>query len=198
MPEVYVLNKWEPCPYDGLEFDTTSKGDFKDLSPFYLHLPGFPNVLIENLWQFSKVYPRYAKLKEGGQFNNPFDYDPTDEYFRWRNRGWLSNRAHRHPLGKGAKPLYSFVDFGKRKLGYVEARKKIYIPAYAAAVQEQSTTFSKIEKAFESGNNIILRDFDGYDYIKMGLSVPDLIHNTKRPLGHSFVIMALLKGELRC
>ena len=33
---IRVLNKFETNTYGGVEVDTTSRGGFKDLSPFYL------------------------------------------------------------------------------------------------------------------------------------------------------------------
>jgi hypothetical protein len=63
---VFVLNKFQPNPYPhAVEVDTTSKGSFKDLSPFYLGpfvAGGLQCNIFENLWQYSKLYPQHSYL----------------------------------------------------------------------------------------------------------------------------------------
>jgi hypothetical protein len=46
------------------------------------------------------------------------------------------------------------------------------------------------------GDNIALRDFDGYDHIKMGMTFEQVVMNPKKPLGHAFIIYGLLTGDL--
>jgi hypothetical protein len=93
-------------------------------------------------------------------------------------------------MGKGAKPLFSYWD-GKR-LTYVEARKEIYIPLYAAAVQK-TYAFEKIKKMHEEGQDLYLWDFDGYDHKACNLSFDEVINNPDRKMGHAFVIAMLLE-----
>lgn len=180
---IYVLNKFQSNPYPGLEIDTTSRGNNKDLSPFYLGpVSAYNGTMVknvENLWQYSKVYPGYEN-------------DPT-RYFDWRDRGWAKQRADRYPMGKGAKPLYSLYD--GYKLGYVEARKFIYIPAYASAVIK-TKSYQMLFDTVMRGDNIVLRDFDGYDYGSMGMTLVDVANNPKKTMGHGFVLAMLLTGEI--
>jgi hypothetical protein len=78
---------------------------------------------VENAWQFCKVYPEH--VDETG------DIKPA--YWEWAKAGWADPIAHRFPMGRGRVPLFSLWKDGER-LGYIEARKKIYCPVYAEAV----------------------------------------------------------------
>lgn len=58
-------------------------------------------------------------------------YDPNtneinDNWYEWAQKGFSNSSAVRFPKGKGASPLFSL--WKGEKLGYVEARKKIYAP----------------------------------------------------------------------
>jgi len=186
MPNVYVIKKFGPNPYpQAVEVDTTSRGSFKDLSPFYLpggiH-DGINVVCFENLWQFAKVYPQYAD-----------DGVPTPEYYAWRDAGWRNQRAVRYPMGKGAKPLYSL--WKGNKLSYIQARKEIYIPHYAGEVVK-TASYAKVYNWLLAGHDVVLRDFDGYDYIRQGLTLQQVADDPSRPMGHAFVIAMLLTGSL--
>lgn len=199
---IYVLNKFQPNPYQGLEIDTTSHSNNKDLSPFYLgpvptYIPGVMAQNVENLWQYSKVYCEHANHPASacGLFDlaNSFAYEPSDNYYYWRDEGWAKTRAVRYPMGKGTKPMYSYWD--GQKLGYIEARKAIYVPTYANAVLK-TQSYAMLYNAVRTGQNIILRDFDGYDYIKIGMTLKEVLNNPKRNAGHAFVLAMLLTGTI--
>lgn len=70
---------------------------------------------MENAWQYAKVYKQHTH-----------NGAPTSDYWDWARAGWSNPSAVRFPMGRGAKPEYSLWD-GQR-LGYIEARKKIYAP----------------------------------------------------------------------
>lgn len=185
---IRVFNKFEPIPTEFIEVDTTSRGSFKDLSPFFLGPVNIPTERtcckrMENLWQYSKVYPQY---------NDSNNY-PSSAYFEWRKEGFNKDRATRYPMGKGVKPLYSY--WLGEKLDYIEARKKIYIPHYTYLVL-RTKSYVKLYNWVCSGYNIGLRDFDGYDHVKRGMSLQNVV-NTKRPMGHAFIIYGLLTGEIK-
>lgn len=193
---IRVLNKFEPNPYGGVEVDTTSHGGFKDLSPFYLGPyvwkefnwnAGSPvemkAMVMENLWQYSKVYPNHV--------NTAGALSP--EWYKWRDAGFRSTKAERYPMGKGKKPLYSLWD--GEILDYVTARKKIYIPAYRDLVL-QTKSYAMLYQWVMEGRDIILRDFDGYDHVKMGMSLADVANNPKKSMGHAFIIAGLLTGQI--
>ena len=187
---IRVFNKFEPIPAGYVEVDTTSRGPFKDLSPFYLgpiqvSSGEYPEwcLLMENLWQYSKVYAIHADAAG----------EPTEKFFQWRAFGFCKNRADRYPVGKGMTPLYSWWH-GKR-LSYVEAKHQIYIPAYRDLVL-RTESYRKLYNWVLQERDIALRDFDGYDHVSRNMTLHDVINDPKRSLGHAFIIYGLLTGEL--
>jgi len=135
---------------------------------------------MENAWQFAKVYPEHV-----GDLGFP-----DSPYFEWARRGWKDPRGHRHPMGRRA-PAYSW--WGGERLGYVEARKRIYIPLYARAVAK-TEAFSQLRALYVERGELTLWDFDGYDYRAMGMSWKEVRDNVNRPMGHAFVLAYLLEG----
>lgn len=157
------------------------------LSPFHLGpVPLYEGAAVprawnvENAWQFSKVYADHV---------GP-DGLPTDDYFEWARRGWLHRRAIRYPRGKGAIPDYSW--WAGEKLGYVAARKRIYVPCYAKCVLP-STAFARLLELYREHGEVVLWDFDGYDHRRLGMSLKDVLNDPTRKMGHAFVLAMLLE-----
>lgn len=168
--------------------DTTSRSVTwsKGLSPFFLGPVDlyykFVAKNVENAWQFSKVYAEHVNA-EG---------NPTSDWWQWAVNGWTDDWAHRFPMGKGAKPLYSA--WHGEKLGYIDARKQIYAPLYAKAVQK-SEAYQKLKELYNSTTELVLVDFDGYDHLALGMSLTDVLNNPQRKMGHAFVLAALLTDD---
>lgn len=158
----------------------------RGLSPFFLGpIPlysTFSAQNMENAWQYSKVYPKHLDA----------DGEPSAEYWKWAQAGWHKKWADRYPMGKGQIPAYSYWD--GQKLGYVEARKKIYAPLYAAAV-EKTDAFRHLKVIYDSGQQIWLQDFDGYDFCSLGMSYEDVLNDETRKMGHAFVLAMMLEGK---
>lgn len=190
---IYVISKYENIDDDNsIIIDTTShsKNWSRGLSPFFVKGGYFYDNNyshnIENLWQFSKVYPEFVDEND----------NPTDLYFKWAKDGWRRKNAIRYPMGKGIKPLYSWWD--GEKLTYIEARKKIYLPHYGKNVIKTYAFRELFELAKNNKNkNIYLRDFDGYNHIKENMSFQDVLHNNKKSMGHAFVIWYLLNKFIK-
>ena len=170
--------------------NTTSKSEDwgKAFSPFYLGpvklYSSYQAKNVENAWQFSKVYLEHVDEKK----------EPTKEYFEWAQNGWKDSYAHRYPMGKGRIPLYSYWD--GQKLDYFQARKMIYAPLYSQAVLK-TEAFQKLLKLYESKEDFALLDFDGYDYLSMGMTLKEVVNGQKK-MGHAFVLAMLLEYlELR-
>ncbi len=186
---VHIMSKVEVDAPTIAIINTTSRASTvweKQLSPFFLGpvdlYDNFQSKNVENAWQFSKVYKEHVD-KNG---------NPTNKYWEWAMEGWNDSFAHRYPMGKGALPLYSL--WKGEKLGYIEARKRIYAPLYAKALQKTGSWKNLISiKAVSS--KMILKDFDGYDHVKLGLSLTDVLNNPNRKMGHAFVIAALLTND---
>ncbi len=200
---VRVCGPKDRAPKGALVINTTSHSDnwSKGLSPFFLGpvdlYGGQTAKNVENAWQFSKVYNCYV---------NDETQEPTKEYFSWASEGWALDRAIRYPMGKGTKPAYSWWD--GQKLTYLQARRKIYIPAYSQAVVKTSA-FEELKKVYKQcetaaaeslGDDPIMSlwlwDFDGYDHVKHGVSLKEVPDRDDRKMGHAFVLAMLLEGIL--
>lgn len=153
----------------------------RELSPFFLGpvalYDGIESVCMENAWQFAKVFAAHADAAG----------NPTDAYWDWARKGW-ARAAVRYPMGKGAKPLYLLWQ-GER-LSYVEARRRVYWPLYRDAVK-RTAGFARLKSLHEAGQ-LVLFDFDGYDHDRLGMSLHQVAHHTAKPMGHAFVLKAML------
>jgi len=153
------------------------------LSPFYLGpvylYRGYSALKMENAWQYSKVYTRHVDA-EG---------NPTPAYFEWAQEGWKNKVAVRYPMGKGIKPEYLWWD--GEKIDYIAARKKVYAPLYIKCVVS-TKAFTKLKEMRDNNPEIVLWDFDGYDYISLGMTLKDVLNDPTRKMGHAFVLAILL------
>lgn len=174
--------------------NTTSRSnDFgRDLSPFFLGpcelYDEYVSKHVEGGWQYSKVYARFLDKND----------NPTPDYLKWAKEGWNNSYAVRYPMGKGMKPAFSW--WAGEKLTYIEARKKVYIPLYAEAVQKHPS-FAKLKDMYEInvqvlGEDLYLLDFDGYDHKELGMTYDEVINCEKRKMGHAFVLAMLLENYL--
>lgn len=187
---LYVIGPGYKVPEGATVINTTSRSDnwSRGLSPFFAGpvdlYDGYTSWNVENAWQYSKVYEYYLE----------YDGSIGPRYFNWANDGWKAIRANRYPMGKEAKPLYSYWD--GQTYTYTEARKKIYIPLYAAAVKKTSA-FTQLKKLHEAGGDLYLWDFDGYNHKTMDLTFEEVINDPNRKMGHAFVLAMLLEGYLQ-
>ncbi len=186
---IHILFKFAENPYGGVETDVTSNSGFwKELSPFLLDSTRYSARIFENLWQYSKVYKKFVL---------PIDGYPDASYYKWRDVGFANPRAVRYPMGKGVKPEYLLWEGGK--LGYVEARKKVYAPIYAELVRE-TNAYKVLESLYQSLSAgslpLVLRDYDAYDHVAIGRTLRDVINDPDRKCGHGFVLAMMLQGEL--
>lgn len=177
-PNPMVIN---PCSNSVVDWQS-------DLSPFIVGpcdlYARMKSVNFENAWQFAKVYKRHVKP------NGDIDFGA---YFAWAKEGWYNPKAIRYPMGRGAKPEFSYWD-GNR-YGYIEARKKIYGPLYIKAIIDRPG-FQRLREIYETWDGtLVLRDFDGYDHVAKGMSLTQVVNNPLRKMGHAFVIAMLLLGD---
>lgn len=167
--------------------DTTSKSPelwTTELSPFHLGpVPlygGHISRTMENAWQYAKVYRQHLDAQ----------HQPSQSYWHWAEEGWANPRAVRYPMGKGAKPAYSLWE--GEQLGYIDARLKLYWTMYQNAVM-QTRGFERLAQIAASSEEVVLFDFDGYDNEARNMSLRDVMLNPSRPMGHAFVLKALLE-----
>ena len=185
---IYVLNFRDSVPfgYEIVNTTTSSKNFGKWLSPMFVG-PTVANGIkcknVENAWQYSKVYYEHVDAYS----------EPTKEYFEWRDNGYKKTYADRYPMGKGRVPLYTLWE--NRKLGYIDARKEVYIPLYATAVV-QTPAFRKLEELYRKNQNLILLDYDAYNHRDLHLSWEEVINDPKKKMGHAFILAMLLENWL--
>lgn len=190
---IKVINFKYKFPEGANVVNTTSHSTnwSRSLSPFFCGpidlYQGYTSVNIENAWQYSKVYGYYLE-----------DDDSVGErYFKWAKEGWLKTKADRYPMGRDAKPLYSY--WNGEKLDYVTARHKIYIPLYSSAVKK-TNAFSVLQKEYEkcerNNQTLYLQDFDAHNLKRSLFEYEDLWNNSKIKVGHAYVLAMLLEGKL--
>ncbi len=171
----------------------------KRLSPFFLGpcelYDGYVAKNMENGWQYSKVYYTHLVIDENIPDRIQLTYPPGESYFRWAREGWNNPRAVRYPMGRGAKPEYSY--WKGKKLDYISARKEIYAPLYIKSVQKTegykllSTKFL-LDINYET---LYLRDYDAYRHEDFGMTLTDVLNNSKKKMGHAFVLAMLLTND---
>lgn len=159
---------------DAIIADVTSHAtdDLIKLSPFYPHggIPvpfseGVTATCVEAVWQGLKVF------ETADVDMNMFRNDTMKNIKR-------TVRKFGKPLGhrKGVK--------GTELLGYIEARKQIYIPTYKWMLEHNvPTTIERLREASKT-KTIVLLDYDtNCD-----------VDNPKKPLSHAFLIKAYVEG----
>lgn len=154
--------------------DVTSKA--KDglvkLSPFYPHsgipIPfsdGMTATCVEAIWQGLKVF-------EGADVDVEMFKNDTMKNVKRTVRKYGKPLGHR----KGVS--------GKELLGYIEARKQIYIPTYRWMLEHK--TIEIIERLHEASKKktIVLLDYN---------TCCD-VDDPKKPLSHAFLVKAYVEG----
>lgn len=134
------------------------RGFCASLSPYFLKTN--EGHIMENVWQFSKVYPKVHSQKQyPSRFHygkeehlvwewdeeDHFDVD-TDEikdaYWVWRDAGFSNSKPVRYPNGYHHRSACKFAlwkdDQGNwKRLDYVTARAKIYAEVYAELAKNE-------------------------------------------------------------
>ena len=191
---IHVINFKYNIPESDNVINTTSRSLTwsRGLSPFFcgpINLyDNYTSINVENAWQYSKVYAHLDHIDDNG--------NPTASYFKWAQNGWNSVKADRYPMGKGVFPKFSY--WAGEKLGYVDARKKIYIPLYSEAVKK-TFAFKKlleIYKQMPKEQTLYLKDFDAHSLTPGTFDYWDLWNNPNIKVGHAYVLAMLLENIL--
>ncbi len=159
---------------DAILADVTSsaKDGLVKLSPFYPHngIPvpfseGYTATCVEAIWQGLKVFE---------------SCDVDVEMFKNDTMKNIKRTVRRfgRPLGhrKG-------VD-GTELLGYIEARKQIYIPTYKWVLENKVASIIERLREASKTKTIVLLDYDTNDDVE----------NAKKPLSHASLIKAYVEG----
>lgn len=73
-------------------------------------------------------------------------------------------------------------------------RNKVGVPLYAKCVVK-TNAYEELNALYQSGQDIALRDFDGYMYHQMGYNLTDVLNNPNKNMRHAFVIAMLLAND---
>lgn len=160
---------------DAILADVTSsaKDGLVKLSPFYPHggIPvpfseGYNATCVEAIWQGLKVF-------EGAGVDTSLFQNNTMKGLKRTVRRFGKPLGHR----KGVN--------GTELLGYIEARKQIYIPTYRWVLENKvANIIERLKAASEEGKTIVLLDYD---------TNAD-VDNAKKPLSHASLIKAYVEG----
>lgn len=160
---------------DAILADVTSgaKDGLRKLSPFYPHggIPvpfsdGYTATCVEAIWQGLKVF-------EGADIDVQMFKNDTMKNIKRTVRRFGKPLGHR----KGVN--------GKELLGYIEARKQIYIPTYRWMLEHRvAPIIERLKEASNSGKTIVLLDYDTNADVE----------NAKKPLSHASLIKAYVEG----
>lgn len=160
---------------DAILADVTSsaKDGLVKLSPFYPHggIPvpfseGYKATCVEAIWQGLKVF-------EGAGVDTSLFQNDTMKGLKRTVRRFGKPLGHR----KGVN--------GSELLGYIEARKQIYIPTYRWVLENKvANIIERLKAASEEGMTIVLLDYDTNADVE----------NAKKPLSHASLIKAYVEG----
>jgi hypothetical protein len=155
---------------DAIIFDVTSKGAMNTLSPFYPH-GGIPipfsdnatSMSVEGIWQGLKVFDGQGIDYSSFKNNTMKDLKRTVR---------TNGRCLGHQKGINSKEL----------LGYIEARKQIYIPSYYWMLKNKcSKTIESIAKLSKE-RTVVLLDYD----------TNEDVNDPTKPLSHASLIKSYI------
>lgn len=159
---------------DAVLADVTSgaKDDLVKLSPFYPHggIPvpfseGYTATCVESIWQGLKVF-------EAADVDTSLFLNDTMKGLKRTVRRYGKPLGHR----KGVN--------GTDLLGYIEARKQIYIPTYRWVLENKVQSIIERMREASKTKTIVLLDYD------TNADVED----PKKPLSHASLIKAYVEG----
>ena len=165
-----ILKKYQ----DAILADVTSgaKDGLRKLSPFYPHggIPvpfseGYTATCVEAIWQGLKVF-------EGCDVDTSLFQNDTMKGLKRTVRRFGKPLGHR----KGVH--------GNELLGYIEARKQIYIPTYKWVLENKVADIIDRLREASKTKTIVLLDYDTNADVE----------NARKPLSHASLIKAYADG----
>ena len=151
---------------------SSAKDGLVRMSPFYPHggIPvpfseGYTATCVEAIWQGLKVF-------EGADVDTSLFYNDTMRGLKRTVRRYGKPLGHR----KGVN--------GKELLGYIEARKQIYILTYKWVLENKVANIIERLREASKTKTIVLLDYDTNADVE----------NAKKPLSHASLIKAYVEG----
>lgn len=160
---------------DAMIIDVTShaEDDFIKFSPFYPHTgipvpfsPGKTAASVEGIWQGLKVF------EDAGVDRKMFSIRDMKNIKR-------TTRKYGPCLGH-QKGLES-----RELLGYIEARKQIYLPAYKWVLENKLQDLVKALRIISKNKTVVLLDYE----------TNDNVNNPNKALSHASLIKAYIEGN---
>ena len=172
---VYQQGKSIHPSYDGFTpiVVLTKSSKYGSLGPYVLQ--NEKEQIMENIWQFMKVYETVPQTKaKYSRWNSTIIWDHPaevhvdnggkilDSYWSWREKGLINKYPVRYPVGMKNRHtcLYALKEKGGKPLSYIEARKEIYLPIYIELVKKQKQ-FIELKARLEKGENLLVIEVDG-------------------------------------
>ena len=161
------------CP-EAIIIDVTSKGEgeWKKLSPFYPHggipIPfsdGITSMSVEGIWQGLKVF-------ESSDIDRNSFRNGTMKGIKRTVR--TNGKCLGHRKGVNSKEL----------LGYIDARKEIYVPSYKWVLENKCQEQIKKIRIMSQSKPVILLDYDTNDDVE----------NPTKPLSHASLIKKFVEN----
>jgi len=158
--------------YTRIEVMTPST-NYGELGPYVLK--DSKGRIMENIWQFSKVYTKvpktrscYSRWDKTVIWDHPSEIHVdekdklTDEYWAWREKGMNNKYPVRYPVGFSPKARASclYALWKGKKLNYIEARKCIYLQIYYEMVQKEKK-YHQLKNMLKFGKKLLIVEVDG-------------------------------------
>ncbi|MCS7084500.1 MAG: hypothetical protein RMM53_01955 [Bacteroidia bacterium] len=160
-----------------IDVTSRAKDRFVRLSPFYPHgnipvpeWPGKTAMSVEGIWQGLKVFEGYPTDARRGPDFSKFETTTMSQIKRQER--------------KGKKVLGHLCADGKI-LSYLEARKRIYLPAYRYVLEHFLSDELNEIRALSEQNTVVLLDYS------LNGDVSDL----SAPLSHAALVKAWIEGR---
>ena len=160
---------------DAMIIDVTSKAqdDFVQFSPFFPHrgIPvpftdGVTATSVEGIWQGLKVFESVGV---------------DTSYFRKSDMKDLKRTIRKYgPMRGHSKGLYT-----DELLGYIEARKLIYLPCYKWVLENKLQTLVTAVRIISKNKPVVLLDYN----------TNANVNDPKKPLSHASLIKAYIEGN---
>ncbi len=183
---IYDRNgKFKDPSFENFEniFCLTKCSEYGSLSPYCLK--NKHGHIMENIWQFSKIYEKVPKTKAYySRYDKTVIWEHpeelhlknnllTNEYIKWREKGMKCEYPVRYPVGFNSRHtcLGSISNFQYNKaildptyipkmMDYITARKNIYLKIYTKLVKRHPD-FDKLLNKLKEGKNILIIEIDG-------------------------------------
>lgn len=159
---------------DALILDVTSKGDWSKMSPFYPHggipIPfsdGATAMCVEGIWQGLKVFENEGIDRSSFRNGSMQNLKRT-----CRTHG----RCLGHQKGLNSNEL----------LGYIEARKQIYVPSYFWMLENKVAKQVEIIEKHAATRTVVLLDYDTNGDVEDG----------SKPLSHASLIKLYIEKKM--